>query len=503
MRVFLLSLVLLVVAGFNSEIFSASQDKVLEPAGSAPAIPAPTKPAAQPTRDGPAYAHHVENADLRVFRNWEGDLPQMIDRRVIRALVPWSDTYYYLDGFNQRGVSYEILKLFENWLNEEVGSGTVEMHVVILPVRRDLLLEYVRDGRGDIALGGISITDQRRQWVDFSDPISRDIHEWLVESPSAERVEDLEDLSGRIIYVRQSSSYWESLAAINARFAEQGLEPIDLKPANEYLSTEDLLQMADADAVPYTVADHEIARYWSNVLTEMRVREDIVIREETNYAWAMRKNSPELKAVVNRFIADHRQGTLLGNVIINRYFKDTDRLHKTSGEVEKQRIRELSDYFDSYASEYGFDALMMLAQGFQESRLDQSKKSNRGAIGVMQLLPSTAADPAVGIPDISTAENNILAGIRYMAWIRDTYFDDPELDDLSKTALAFASYNAGPNRVRGLRQKAAARGLDPNRWFDNVELIAAEEIGRETVESVANIHKYYIAFKLSQEHKDS
>ncbi|MDX1557090.1 MAG: transglycosylase SLT domain-containing protein, partial [Xanthomonadales bacterium] len=191
------------------------------------------------------------------------------------------------------------------------------------------------------------------------------------------------------------------------------------------------------------------------------------------------------------------------SVIINRYLKDTSRLHSIHGEAEQQRMRELFDHFKDFAPEYQFDVLMMLAQGFQESRLDQSRRSHRGAVGVMQLLPSTAADDAVGIDDITTAENNILAGIRYMAWIRDTYFDDPALTDLNKTALAFASYNAGPSRVRSLRNKAGQRGLDPNVWFDNVEIIASEEIGRETVDYVANIYKYYLAFKLAQEKRDS
>lgn len=121
----------------------------------------------------------------------------------------------------------------------------------------------------------------------------------------------------------------------------------------------------------------------------------------------------------------------------------------------------------------------------------------------MQLLPSTAASPEVGIEDISTADNNILAGIRYMDWIRKTYFDDPELDEFNRTALAFASYNAGPNRIRGLRRKTAERGLDPNVWFENVEILAAEEIGSETVDYVANIYKYYMAYRLSEMRSES
>jgi membrane-bound lytic murein transglycosylase MltF len=114
----------------------------------------------------------------------------------------------------------------------------------------------------------------------------------------------------------------------------------------------------------------------------------------------------------------------------------------------------------------------------------------------MQLLPSTAADKSVGIPDIHNADNNIHAGVKYMRWIRETYFNDDAVGEINKTLFSFASYNAGPNRIRRLRAKSAERGLDPNVWFQNVEIIAAEEIGRETVQYVSNIYKYYAAYRL-------
>jgi membrane-bound lytic murein transglycosylase MltF len=153
--------------------------------------------------------------------------------------------------------------------------------------------------------------------------------------------------------------------------------------------------------------------------------------------------------------------------------------------------------FEIYGDRYGFDFLMVAAQGYQESRLDQSARSAAGAIGIMQLLPSTAADSNVGIPDISRAEANIHAGVKYLDFIRNRYFSDPEMDRFNQTMFAFAAYNAGPARVRKLRQKAAQQGYNPNIWFDNVEVIAARDIGSETVQYVANILKYYIAYRLT------
>jgi membrane-bound lytic murein transglycosylase MltF len=137
----------------------------------------------------------------------------------------------------------------------------------------------------------------------------------------------------------------------------------------------------------------------------------------------------------------------------------------------------------------------MAAQGYQESQLDQSKISPRGAIGVMQLLPSTAAAPQIDIRDIERLENNIHAGVKYMRFIVNEYYKNEPMDGLNKGLFAFASYNAGPARVAGLRNEAKQMGLDPNRWFYNVELVAAKEIGRETVQYVSNIYKYYISYR--------
>jgi membrane-bound lytic murein transglycosylase MltF len=153
--------------------------------------------------------------------------------------------------------------------------------------------------------------------------------------------------------------------------------------------------------------------------------------------------------------------------------------------------------FEKYGNQYGFDFLIVAAQGYQESRLDQSARSPAGAVGIMQLLPSTAADPNVGIPDITTAEPNIHAGVRYLNFIRERYFNDPAIDSFNQTLFALAAYNAGPARIRNLRNKAAKQGYDPNVWFDNVEVISARETGRETVQYVSNILKYYVAYRMS------
>jgi membrane-bound lytic murein transglycosylase MltF len=138
----------------------------------------------------------------------------------------------------------------------------------------------------------------------------------------------------------------------------------------------------------------------------------------------------------------------------------------------------------------------MIAQGYQESGLDQGKRSRVGAIGVMQVMPATARDRSVNIPDIDQLESNIHAGIKYNRWVIDNFYKDASITPVNRQLFAFASYNAGPGKVASLRREAKASGLDPDKWFNNVELIAAKRIGRETVTYVGNIYKYYLAYQM-------
>ena len=143
----------------------------------------------------------------------------------------------------------------------------------------------------------------------------------------------------------------------------------------------------------------------------------------------------------------------------------------------------------------------MAAQGYQESGLDQNKKSPVGAIGVMQVMPATGKEMKVG--DIRKLDANVHAGVKYVRFMIDHYYADEPMSEVNKGLFTFASYNAGPARINQLRERAAKRGLDPNKWFNNVEILAAESIGRETVQYVSNIYKYYLAYKMLTEREQA
>jgi len=226
------------------------------------------------------------------------------------------------------------------------------------------------------------------------------------------------------------------------------------------------------------------------------------VRTGGEIAWAFRKKSSKLKAVIDKFVTGHKEGTLIGNMLFKRYLKNTKYVKNSLSKKELEKFEAMVQLFKKYADRYDFDYLMITAQAYQESGLDHSKKSPAGAIGVMQLLPTTAADPNVNIAKIEKLENNIHAGTKYLRFIINQYYKDEPMDNVNKLLFAFASYNAGPAKVNKLRKETAAMELDPNVWFHNAEIAAAKIIGRETVQYVRNKYKYYIAYRMVTQQKE-
>jgi membrane-bound lytic murein transglycosylase MltF len=469
------------------------RDPVANPADSPPSADQPAdvlSPVGGSTKLSDAY---------KPIASWTGDFDGMVERREVRILTVYSVGRYYLDGAQERGLVHEAARLFEDFLNKRLRKRHAKLRVVVIPVARNQLIPALLAGRGDIIDASLSITPERQALVDFSIPASRAVSEVLVTGPSAPELESIADLSGKTLHVRQSSSYRESVETLNRSLQEQGMAPVDIRPVDELLEDDDLVQMVNSGMLPWAIIDEYKMRLWEDVLTDLQVREDIVFRSGARIAWAFRKNSPLLAKEVNAFIKEHRAGTLLGNVLINRYIRNFDWASNALSDEDYLRFENLRHLFEKYGEKYGIEYLWAAAQGYQESRLDQSARSDSGAIGVMQIKKSTAADPNVNIRDIHKVENNIHAGIKYMDFLLERYFNEEGVSDQDQILLALAAYNVGPNRMISLRQKAAREGYDPDVWFDNVELIAAREVGGEPVSYVSNIYKYYLAYRTSAE----
>jgi len=425
-----------------------------------------------------------------------GDFDEMVQLRTIRALVAYSKTFYFIDRGRQYGISYEALKEFEKFVNNRLKTKTLKIQVVFIPVSRDELIPSLLNGDGDIAAANLTITAERQKQVDFSNPFGSGVKELIVTGPSAPSIKNIDDLAGKKIHVRRSSSYYESLIQLNTSFKKDRKSQMKLVLADETFEDEDLLEMVNAGLIPMIVMDSHKAQFWKQIFDNIIVHQDIAVRTGGEIAWAFRKNSPKLKAVINDFVKRHRKGTMLRNILLKRYFKNTKFVKNALSEKEMEKYNSMVQLFKTYAGEYDFNYLMIVAQAYQESGLDHSKRSPSGAIGIMQLLPTTATDPNVNIANIEKLENNIHAGTKYLRFIIDRYFKDEPMDEVNKLLFAFASYNAGPAKVKELRKKASAMGLDPNVWFHNVEIVAAKSIGRETVQYVSNIYKYYISYQM-------
>jgi membrane-bound lytic murein transglycosylase MltF len=429
-------------------------------------------------------------------KRWAGDLDGMQAHHQVRFLVVYNEMFYFLDGATQRGSTYELAKMFENQLNKQFKKKTIKIRAIFIPVARDELIPALLEGRGDIAAANLTITPERLKQVDFSDPFLSDVSEILVTGKLGPDIRTLDDLAGKSIHVRFSSSYYESLLRLNKRFLKEGKAPVKLIAADPLLEDSDLLEMANAGILPLLIVDKHKALFWGEIFPNIKVHEDIAVADGGSIAWAMRKNSPQLKKAINAFVKTHKKGTLHGNILFKRYLQNNKWVRNNLSDQELQKLNKVLDLFRKYGDKYDFDWLMVAALGYQESGLDQKKRSPSGAIGIMQLLPSTAKDPNVDIPNIKDLENNIHAGAKYLRFLYDRYFADEPMDELNKMLFSFAAYNAGPAKVRKLRAHAEKMGLDRNLWFRNVEVSAAKIIGRETVQYVANIYKYYTAYRL-------
>lgn len=435
-----------------------------------------------------------------IMQPQKGDLPDMINRRAIRVLTTYSKTFFFIDKGTQRGATHDLFIALEKDLNNQLAKEKklkqkhLKVRIVFIPVTRDNLFKALNEGKGDIAAANLTITSSRQEQVAFTTPLYSDVKELLVSGPSSPDVKNLEQLSGKTVFVRRSSSYYESLQTLNARFAKASLPPVILQKAPEALEDEDLLEMLNAGLIPLIVVDRHKALFWKQVFPKIQVHENIVLRDGGSIAWAVRKDNPQLLAELNNFVKHNRQGSTLGNTILLRYLRSATYVKNAAANRERAKFLQMVEIFRKYGERYDVDWLLMAAQGYQESRLNQSVRSHVGAIGVMQVMPATGKELQVG--DIKKIDPNIHAGVKYMRWMIDHYYGDQPMTPLDKALFSFASYNAGPARIARLRAETQKRGFDPNIWFGNVENLAAEKIGAETVTYVSNIYKYYIAYRL-------
>jgi membrane-bound lytic murein transglycosylase MltF len=457
------------------------------------------EPSEKPVSNEPSE-NTFENPALQqqlVHERWHGDLDGIAKRRILRVLVAPNKLGFYFDGSKMHGALYDFCREFERFLNHKLETGNIAIHLYFVPLGRDMLLPKLSEGYGDLVATLIVTTDRTQFTVDFTDPVYEDARAVIVSGPGVQ-LSRLEDLSGREVYYFRNTILYEKLSRLSEDLKRAGKPPIRLTAAPADLQLDDLLEMVNAGLVPMTVAEDKIAQYWARVLPNLKVHSDIVLAESP-LAWAVQQNTPQLKSMLNEFLRDHKIGTLFGNTVKDKYLSDIKWVTDAIAGEDLARFQQLVPLFRKYGGEYQFPYLLLAAQGYQESGLNPALKSKAGAVGVMQIKPSTAAGDPIDIKGIEKTDRNIEAGVKYLRYMVSHYYADEPMDEVTKGLFALASYNAGPDRIAKLRRMAAAEGYDPNRWFNNVEFFVAREIGAETTNYVGNIYKYYLAYKMTTE----
>jgi membrane-bound lytic murein transglycosylase MltF len=470
--------------------------------GTAPPEAASKAPeAARATSPEPAKVEDPsldEELPPAVRQPFKGDLDEMVTRRVVRVLVPFRrPEFFYMDG-RPVGVLQEAFRELERLLNEKYKTNAANRIVVaLLPTPVDKLRERMIGGLGDVAAYGIAITGERQALLDFTIPVTTGAKTIAVTGPGAPDLKSVEDLSGKEVWVHPETAWKNDLAALNAKLKSQGKAPAVMRETERLLDPGDIMELVNAGTYPVALMRDAQAQFWAQVFPNAKPRTDLTLAEGVEIGWAIQKNTPKLKAMLDDFIRTHGIGTAFGNTVMHRYLKEAKYVKNATEESEMKKFRETAPLFRKYATQYNFDTLLLVAQGYQESGLDQSVKSPVGAVGIMQVMPTTAAAAPVKVPDIDKVENNIHAGVRLVHYLVHDYFNEPELDRVNRTLFAIAAYNAGPAKIAKCRRTAKEMGYDPNKWFGNVEVATAKLVGRETTQYVANIYKYYIAYRMA------
>jgi len=459
---------------------------------------------AEPAIETPAIGPGLVDTDplgKHVSDVYTTSLAGVLERRYLRVLTSKNSFDYFIHEGRRGGYQYELVKAFARHLNRKYVKNRNEVPIQfdLLPVSDDQLIPMLLEGRGDMIAARLTITPERSVRVHFSIPY-REVDEVVVTHGGTGEFASLHDLSGQSVAVRRSSSYYESLVALNARLKSEGKEPVRIQEVDGAIGTEKILELVAARHFDFTVADSIVAETAVALMPELRILPGLEVRKGGQLAWATHLVAADLAAEMDAFLPRYRHGSMLGNVAIQKYFEPDRSLEARMTTDQGDALTPYDELFKRHAGTHGFDWRLMAALAYQESRFDPNAHNRSGAVGLLQVKPKTAREPYIGIPEVkgpANVENNIQAGIKYLAWIKQRYFDDvAEMRERDRLRMAMAAYNAGPRTLINARNRARKMGLDPNRWFRNVEVALLAMRKPEPVKYVTEINQRYLSYKM-------
>ncbi|BAN49043.1 transglycosylase SLT domain-containing protein [Metapseudomonas resinovorans] len=418
------------------------------------------------------------------------DLAQIRRSGVLKVLVNQSRNSSGEVKGQSVGIEYHRIRAFEQYLNRNARDGR-EIKLKIIPMPKDRLLAALQRGEGDLVAPGELVGHGVGANVSASAPLRKDVPIVLVSRQGQRRYQRLEQLSGRSIALPVGSAAGDALRQVNERLAARKLAPIVIEWVDSTLAVEDVLEMVQAGIYPLTAVEQPIAERWVKVMPKLRLDKHLVLDRQGDMTWFVRRNAPTLRASVDRFLAEYRTPSDQ-DAAFQRIYRRVYKLHNPLARTERQRLERVRPVLQRYADQHDFDWLNLAALAYKESSLNPAARGASGATGLMQITPGAAR--SVGVGNIQKLENNVQASAKYLAKLRRSFFASARLEERERMAFVLAAYNLGPQRVQGMRAEARRRGLDPNRWFFQVERIAAEQIGMGVVSYVNSVNKYYLAF---------
>lgn len=470
------------------------------------------------------------------------------EKRLIVALESNSTDYFLYQG-QPMGYHLEILQE----LAHHMGCQLEIIHGNSLTEQLDLL----KTGKVDIIASNLNITPSRERFIEFSHPLYH-TRQVLVQlkpdylSDTASYITRVEQLQDKIVYVRHNSVFENTLKKLNRDYPRWNHIHIERSEETE----EELLFQVSRGEIAYTIASESKASRFAQTHPQMDCH--LPLSEPEPIGWAMRLYDDSLHLLVNQWI-DSLSGTQDFKYLYHKYYELP--FHKTVLSVEsgfkkmdsvsdtrkreqwemlvKEGLVDASDtsYMDQtykrkhtgkktkmsnlaitpfdpllkkYSREIGWDWRLLASLIYQESQFQSHLVSKQGAIGLMQMMPSTARTYHITVR--SSEEDQIKAGVAYIASLYKSLKKNIG-DSIAPSEMVYfvlASYNTGPGHVLDARRLALKYGADPNVWYGNVETYMGLKSdpkyykdpecrngyarGKETVDFVRKIDRRYMHY---------
>lgn len=393
------------------------------------------------------------------------DLKEIKESGVLRAITTFSPTGYFLYRGQAMGFEYDML----NRLAKSIG---VELEIV-LAKNVDSVIPMLNRGDGDIIAMGFTITGKRKEAISFTDPYLI-THQSLVQKKPAnwrkiskdntkkKLATDIVDLIRDTVSVRKNTSYYDRLSKLSSELGDT----IYIKILPGEITDEEIIKMVADGKIKYTVIDNNIAEIHKSYYPDIDVNTQISLSQRI--AWAVRKNSPDLLAIMNEKLRSLKK-TATYNIIYNKYFKNRRKFkQRFSSEFYTETTGKISKYDNlvkKYTKDLGWDWRLVKALIYQESKFKTEGKSWAGASGLMQLMPATAK--GLGVTDVHDPEQNIKAGITFLKRMYENWKEIP--DSIQRIKFSMASFNAGYGHVLDAQKLTKKYKGNFLRWDNGVD----------------------------------